>query len=439
MMTMPMLERCLYFENVLRLHKAGDLAVALSFFSADADTELALGEIASRKGLFTESSRAQHERLCEVENKPTEPTLQRFIQLRRLVASHVIDWQRGDSEKEVEPQTVETLFREIQDVEGKLLRSIDGGGKAGEDWSGLGPRIAKTLHADETVLEFVRFTPIDLNAVRALDIQALVSDDPKLQHYGVFLFSGALGRVFAVDLGAAASLDDAVLEYRALQERQSSPGAFDLDETALAAAAEPLRKRLIEPISRYLVGVRRIYIAPEGQLSVIPFEAIPVRADAGGPRYLVEDHEVVYISTVRDLLRFEEHPKATSSREACLFGDPDFDAMPASGFNFDVLPQTLPRVDTSVAASGLLLAKPQQMSLDGTELTRWPRLAGTRNVLGTLSEVIREVRNDSDRADRRGCVRTERRRHAWATVGGVRDTRQVSSRRPQHTSIVYAS
>jgi CHAT domain-containing protein len=75
---------------------------------------------------------------------------------------------------------------------------------------------------------------------------------------------------------------------------------------------------VIEPL-RKVIGERDVwYVSPDGELNMIPFEVLP---DESG-RYLVETRQINYLSSGRDLLRFESG-KATGA-EAMVVADPDY-------------------------------------------------------------------------------------------------------------------
>jgi CHAT domain-containing protein len=65
---------------------------------------------------------------------------------------------------------------------------------------------------------------------------------------------------------------------------------------------------------------RRLFIAPDGDLTRLPFEALQL----DDSRHMVEEYHVSYLSTGRDLLRFET--SAYTEPDASLVAaDPDFD------------------------------------------------------------------------------------------------------------------
>jgi CHAT domain-containing protein len=391
LMTMSTLEFYHYMGKGRTQRVSGEIAVALSFHSANADTALAFETAVTSKGLFSEVSRRQREAINHARGPEGAALARRYVELRRRVAQHVIDWQRKDGSVGAEPKTVGALFRDIREVERTLLRPVQSASERAGDDTGLGGRIAAAIGRDQVLLEFVRFVPIDMKAVRGLDTPALSNMEMGNVHYGVFVVSGATRKITAINLGPATKVDKAILEYRRIQESQSAPASFNLDEAELTKAAESLKRLLIDPVAAQLRGVRRMYVAAEGQLSLLPFEAIPVAAAAGRPRYLVEDFEVIYLTNGRDLLQSGQTPETKRSSEAWLFGDPDFDAEPKAVMAaVGATSRKSAPVETTAAPSGAVIAETRLMGGgEVDDLSRWPRLKRTRDLIEKVSAAVR--------------------------------------------------
>jgi CHAT domain-containing protein len=120
--------------------------------------------------------------------------------------------------------------------------------------------------------------------------------------------------VTARDLGEAAAIDAAVEDYRAALQ---DPARGDLSRVARA-----LDRQVMQPIRAAASDATRLLISPDGQLALIPFEALV--DDAGA--YLIERFSVSYLSAGRDLLRMQV-PRASRSAPLVvadpLFGEPN--------------------------------------------------------------------------------------------------------------------
>lgn len=170
--------------------------------------------------------------------------------------------------------------------------------------------------------------PVTLNAVRA----ALPSDaalveyavyepyDPKKPlesdtdfgepRYAAYVITAS--EVRSIDLGDAKTIDAAIATMRrALRDPESRN---------VKQAARAVDEKIMRPV-RALAGTsQHLLIASDGQLDLIPFEAL---VDENG-RYLVERYLFTYLSTGRDLLRMQT-PRP-SKAGVMVVADPDFGA-----------------------------------------------------------------------------------------------------------------
>jgi CHAT domain-containing protein len=87
------------------------------------------------------------------------------------------------------------------------------------------------------------------------------------------------------------------------------------------AAGLELRRTLFDPLTKSLNGRTRLLLAPDGDLSRLPFEVLPLD-DEG--QYLIDRYQISYLATGRDVLRFGV---ASSGQPTAplIAADPDFD------------------------------------------------------------------------------------------------------------------
>ena len=121
------------------------------------------------------------------------------------------------------------------------------------------------------------------------------------------------------DLGPAAVIDEAIDELRkALRD----PRRADVKERARA-----VDERVMRPLRASLGGVVRLIVSPDGELNLVPFEAL---VDESG-RYLIERYAMSYVTSGRDLLRMQM-ARAAGSQPVIfadpLFGEPAYDRRP---------------------------------------------------------------------------------------------------------------
>jgi CHAT domain-containing protein len=117
-----------------------------------------------------------------------------------------------------------------------------------------------------------------------------------------------------VDLGEAESVDALIYQIKSALV-QIRPRAY----REVVALAARLYERVFLPIEKKLGGRKHIYLSPDGNLNLIPFE-IFYEPDAG---FLIENYTFNYVASGRDLIG----RGASSERggNVLLIGDPDFD------------------------------------------------------------------------------------------------------------------
>lgn len=197
--------------------------------------------------------------------------------------------------------------------------------------------VRQAVEPGQAVVEYVRYVPFDFRTRQ--------SGPPR---YGAFVLVGDQEHVHALDLGEAdgpEGIDAAVQGLRAamvdfIHDPEQGPKVLNglvpkpflrRSEATLAGLSSRLRDQIWHPLEAALAGVQRVYIAPDGLLSVLPFDILAQPNQEGGWRYLVEDLELIYLNTSRDLARFTLSPRKPGSPAAptaVLISNPAFDATP---------------------------------------------------------------------------------------------------------------
>jgi CHAT domain-containing protein len=155
---------------------------------------------------------------------------------------------------------------------------------------------------DAALLEFAIFRPFDPRAERN-------SDAYGPPHYAAYVVrKHAAPRGF--DLGPADDINYAITHLR---QALRDPRREDVK-----ARARDVHERVMRPLRQTFGETTRLIISPDGELNLVPFEALVDEHD----RYLIERHAMSYVTSGRDLLRMQV-PRANSSRPV-IFADPVF-------------------------------------------------------------------------------------------------------------------
>ncbi len=162
--------------------------------------------------------------------------------------------------------------------------------------------IKAALPSDAALVEYAVYKPFDPKQPTES------TTDFGEPRYVAYIVTG--GEVRSADLGDAKTIDAAITALRrALRDPESRN---------IKQAARAVDEKIMRPVRALTGNSRHLLIAPDGQLDLIPFEAL---VDENG-HYLVERYLFTYLSTGRDLLRMQT-PRP-SKAGVMVVADPDF-------------------------------------------------------------------------------------------------------------------
>ena len=278
--------------------------------------ELGLEAVLLRKHLLFEATRQESGALRAAVSSAAPAWREMWDEdqrLRRQLAAAVLDGS-----------TASRPVRDLSERLGALEERLRRGNQVYARSAGLQQvtrdDLVAALRPEQALVEFVLFRPYDFS-----------KESWGPARYGAFVVRAA-NQMAAIDLGAAADLDAAVSAFREAMEMwarsytgEASNGLTRRSERTVAALSSAIREKVWKPLQGAMEGVKRVYIAPDGLLSLVPFEVL-ASEDAGSLTYLVEQVEIVYLSSGRDLARLAltSHDAVVSNR-AVLVGNPDFD------------------------------------------------------------------------------------------------------------------
>jgi CHAT domain-containing protein/Tfp pilus assembly protein PilF len=168
-------------------------------------------------------------------------------------------------------------------------------------------RVAAALPQQGALVEFITY--LDIALVPEPGWRAS-PPPPRLRYLALVLLPNSTIRVR--DLGPAEPIDVAASRLRdALANRDAS----------FQAQAQKLYQLAFQPLLPLLGKTRRLFLSPDGQLSLVPFAALH-----DGHQFLVERFDFTYLTSGKDLLpRAQEAGPAGS---VVVLADPDFTASP---------------------------------------------------------------------------------------------------------------
>jgi CHAT domain-containing protein len=260
---------------------------------------LALTTILRRKGRILDTLSNSYQTLRQNLKPEDRELFTELNQTRSQLASLVY---QGIGNK-----TVEAYQKEVAELESK----------ADKLEATLSSRSAefKVENQKVTIEAIQKLIPQDKALVEYISYQTY---DPKAKenkygksHYAVYiLFPNGTSKW--IDLGAAETIETNIT---ALKNSLDNP---DSTIPEVQQAARRLDTQIMQPVRKLLGNTRNLLISPDSQLNLIPFAAL---VDENN-KYLVENYSISYLTSGRDLLKYQLNPQAKDN--AVLVANPNY-------------------------------------------------------------------------------------------------------------------
>ena len=297
---LPLLPQAARLAQINALDSSWEVAFSGAERSNSA-AELALFSRLNRYGLLLEIEQRQAQ-LARAPGAPQELAQQLAALTTRLADVTIPAPQRQELSKRRE-ELERDFYRLLPSLKPQLVEPA---------------QVARVLPAGAVLVEFQRYQPFD-------------GRQKENQRWGapryLALVLNPAGTTRAVDLGPAAALDPLIAQ--ALKESAaSSSDPADLWRQVNGKVFPPALRQL-------LAGAKQWILAPDGELSRIPYAALPAPQDP--QRRLTDTVALRLVSSGRSLLPQSPANAGAASRPLVL-ADPDFGPAPASGFGWSRLP-----------------------------------------------------------------------------------------------------
>jgi len=210
------------------------------------------------------------------------------------------------------------LQDERDELELRLSRLIDTSAVVSPDLQA----VAQSLPEGWALVEFARTHRADLNT----------GGLPVLQRSGyvaVVLLAGPNAAPLAIDLGSADAIDEAIKAYREVLG-QDAPSRASLkliqaamsgtDAELLTELGHAIKRRIFDPLMPHLGSFTNLLIAPDGEVSSLPFETLPYE----NGKYLIDAYVFSYIGSGAELLWHRPVP-ADEFGPSIVVAAPDYD------------------------------------------------------------------------------------------------------------------
>jgi CHAT domain-containing protein len=259
-----------------------------------------------RKGVILEAQKSFQEALIYSEDLQAVKTFQELAMVRAKL-SNLTFAGPGKEGVEAYRRKLADVKKEKQRLETRLSQLSQAFALKQKIGNVDCEQVASTLPQNTVLFEFARVIMPDFKTILK---------EPKLKpaHYIAFILHAGKGdRVGMIDLGGAAEIDKEVAKLK----KEISI----MDEKSVSSSRK-IYEMVFEPLQKDLGDIKEIFISPDGNLNLIPFEVLQ------GPdgKYLIEDYTFNYLSAGRDVIGFGQIKE--QGQKALLMGDPDFDLDP---------------------------------------------------------------------------------------------------------------
>ncbi|QIR41386.1 tetratricopeptide repeat protein [Tolypothrix sp. PCC 7910] len=290
--------------------------------------KLALTTVLRRKGrvLDAMTDTVQTLRTQLAANPETKKLFDDWLNVQQQLAALVYRGQ-GQEKFEVYQEQIKQLEAEKERLEEQVSA------KSAEFRQAIQPvelaAIQAQIPQDAALVEIVQYNPFNPKAKKD-------SEQRGKPRYAAAVLR-ASGEPKWVDLGDAATIDKSVASFRQVLVYAPAPSPENntnskqrggivpkpadgkTSVSRLQKAARALDEQIMAPIRPLLGDARHLLLSPDGQLNLIPFEALKDEQN----QYLVQRYAFSYLTTGRDLLSLQTTAKASSN--PVVFANIDYD------------------------------------------------------------------------------------------------------------------
>ncbi len=261
-----------------------------------------------------------------------QPRLEAYRVLRQQIARKALRCLSASETSDRQYPDLQNRQTERREEEAALSREISDVNPFEETLSVISLHaVVSALPSSSALVEFVKFRRYDVASMQ-------IHENNLWQEYryaALILLAGAPQAVRIIDLGDAGTIDRLINQFRSCiigRANVQYRGLVSDEEPSTALMESPglaLRAALFDPIRRIIGDRSRVILATDGELTRLPFEALPLDS---GTRYVGDDYCLSYLDSGRELLR-SRTGSSTLASSPVVIADPDFDLSRGDGYH----------------------------------------------------------------------------------------------------------
>jgi tetratricopeptide (TPR) repeat protein/CHAT domain-containing protein len=174
------------------------------------------------------------------------------------------------------------------------------------------------LGADDALVSFAKYVRRTFD--RSADAASARTPAPA-EWYVAFVVTATSPEPIAIHLADAERVETLVHRWRAQLLAETADGQPATSGPSSRVLGAQLRRIIWDPVAKRSPTARRVFMVPDGVLSLLPFAALP----SGAGRYLIEDGPLIHVlTTERDLVA--DAPSEARNKGLLVIGGPSFSA-----------------------------------------------------------------------------------------------------------------
>ncbi len=307
------------------------LSLVSQYFSdSPAEVRLALDVVLKRKSMTAAALAAFNFAIHSQRYSHLKPQFNRLLSLQQQLYHRTKNPPLPEPEKPIEvyrtrleeyQKDIAELEQQCQQLEKELATQVP---EIQLEHQTVDRRaVALELPANAVLVEYVRFDRYDFTAPEGKNWKSA-------EYWAFILPAEDSDAVQMISLGEAQPIDELIEKVRQVLELKtpSKEGKANKKGTLFKKYQydpqypNALREKIFTPLLSILQPYQNIFIAPDSQLSLIPFGVLPV--DETGQQLLRDNYQISYLSSGKDVLRWKLETDRKAS-ESLIIANPNFD------------------------------------------------------------------------------------------------------------------
>ncbi len=260
-----------------------------------------------RKGVLLETQKQYHKALFYSDNKQISQTSIELSKVRNRLSKLIFP---KPNQENIDPyqNEIAQLEKQKEELEATLSKLSKVFAIKQNKSNANCDHLTQAMPSNTAMVDFARVS--QYNFENKNDGQTWLPD----RYIAFIIHAGNGDEIGWIDLGPADEIDNKISAFRKMLAGVNTDMTNDTIKIL-----KKLHTLIFQPIKSKIADTKEIFISPDGDLSLLPFEIL-LNNDG---KFLIEDYTFNYLSTGRDIFGFGE--TSEGNNRSLIMGNPDFD------------------------------------------------------------------------------------------------------------------